>query len=133
MHATDAYGPTSRTGFAASLCGLNLIQGRARTQTSLDSDQGLLYGLGTLAAGSEAFAAFPPAAVAVYTQRPHGSPRNVVAAQVRTLTPHGQVVRVDTSAFAADLTPGAVAELALAPGMEVSLAVKANEVRLYSR
>lgn len=119
-----------RTAFAADLSGLNLLQGTAATADSIDCGVGRLTGLGNLVPGTPAVATFPPAAVAVYTEQPHGSPRNVVEAQITSLTPQGQVIRVRTDAFDADLTPAAANELALRHAMTVFLVVKATEVRL---
>ena len=121
-----------RTDFAAQMCGLNLVRGVAAGPDTLASNVGTLTGLGSLRAGQQAVAAFAPAAVGVYRHPPHGSPRNVVPARITRLTPHGQVVRVGTDAFAADLTPGAVAELGLHPDLAVFLAVKAAEIQLYA-
>lgn len=124
---------TPRTEFAARMCGLNLLSGTAASQSSVSTDCGDFTGIGELRTGTPAVAAFPPASVAVYLQQPHGSPRNIVRTVVEALVPHGQVVRVITGAFAAEVTPAAVADLALRPGVEVFLSVKASEVRLYER
>jgi molybdate transport system ATP-binding protein len=124
---------TPRTAFAAKLGGLNLLPGTAVANDVVTTEFGAFCGLGILTPGTAAVAAFPPAAVAVYTEAPHGSPRNVVAAHVSALAPQGQVVRVATDTFAADVTPAAVAALGLRPGVEVFLSVKASEVRLYGR
>jgi molybdate transport system ATP-binding protein len=85
-----------------------------------------------------AAAVFSPAAVAVYNERPVGSPRNVFRVQVAELTDRGGVVRVHgadrpdgTAGVVADLTPAAVAELGIVPGEEVYFSVKAGEVQVY--
>ncbi len=124
---------TPRTEFAARLCGLNLLPGTAHDSTTVNTTHGRFSGLGQLPPGADAVAAFPPSSVAVYTEQPHGSPRNVVRARVLNLAPQGQVVRVTTDAFAAEVTPAGVAALQLRPGQEVYLSVKASEVRLYER
>lgn len=130
-------GPTAvvlsnpRSDFAAQLCGLNLLRGTATGPDAIATSHGVLKGAGALTPGAPAVAAFAPSAVAVYPQPPHGSPRNLVAATITAITAHAQTVRVTTDAFAADLTPAAVAELRLAPGVRVHLSVKATEVRLY--
>lgn len=120
-----------RTDFAAQMCGLNLVRGVASGPDTLQAHVGALSGMGCLPIGAQAVAAFAPAAVGVYRQPPQGSPRNVVPARITRLTPHGQVVRIGTDAFAADLTPGAVAELGLREGLSIFLVVKAAEIRLY--
>jgi molybdate transport system ATP-binding protein len=84
-----------------------------------------------LTEGSDAVAVFSPSAVGVYRKAPHGSPRNVIRTRVTDLVPHGQQVRVGTPHLSADVTPAALAELGLAPGDEVVLAVKASEVAVY--
>ena len=124
---------TPRTEFAARMCGLNLLSGIAAGPGVVVTDCGEISGIGELRVGAPAVAAFPPAAVSIYLEQPHGSPRNVVQTSVEALVPHGQVVRVTTGAFAAEVTPAAVAALALRPGAEVFLSVKASEVRLYER
>lgn len=95
-----------------------------------------------LAAGATAMAVFPPSAVAVYLDHPGpGSPRNTWPAAITALEPGPSAIRVraqlgDAAAgisVAADLTPAAVAELALQPGSPVQLAVKATEVRVHAR
>jgi len=71
-------------------------------------------------------AAFRPAAVSLFTERPQGSPRNVWAGTVAALEPHGGGVRVEvagvpggTASILAEVTPAAVAELDLRPGVRV--------------
>jgi molybdate transport system ATP-binding protein len=98
-----------------------------------------------LAAGAAAIAVFPPAAVAVYLQPPAvGSPRNTWPATVVGLEQGPSAIRVraqrsvsgggtsDGMVIAADLTPAAVSELGLQPGMPLYLAVKATEVRIHA-
>jgi molybdate transport system ATP-binding protein len=85
---------------------------------------------------------FPPSAVAVFAERPHGSPRNVLPVQVAAIEPHGDVVRLRAAAvpdgpawvdgLAADVTPAAVAELAAEPGARLWFAVKATEVAIHA-
>jgi molybdate transport system ATP-binding protein len=88
---------------------------------------------------------FPPAAVAVFRDRPHGSPRNVVQVRLAGMEPRGEVVRLRAepldggpawvAGLAADVTPGAVADLGaaepLAPGVPLWYAVKATEVQVH--
>ena len=81
--------------------------------------------------GGAAVAVFSPSAVGVFREPPHGSPRNVVGATVTDLEPHGHQVRVHTAYLSADITPAALAELAIVPGDEVVLTVKASEVAIY--
>lgn len=122
-----------RTAFAAQLCGLNLVAGNSSAPDTILTEAGPVEGMGSLPVGVAAVAAFAPTAVAVHVTPPHGSARNVVAARVVSLAPQGQVVRLATTAFAADVTPASVAALGLRPGQQVYLAVKASEVQLYER
>ncbi len=66
---------------------------------------------------------FAPTAVAVYRDRPHGSPRNTVEVTVAELDTRGPDVQVrgqeqpdGAPGLAADVTVDAAAELRLRPG-----------------
>lgn len=81
-----------------------------------------------------AFAAFPPSAVALYPERPDGSPRNAWQATVSGVHRHGDNLRVQLDGplkAAADVTPAAAAHLRLEPGRRVWATVKASEIRTY--
>ncbi len=141
-------GPTAtvlshpRSAFAASLAGLNVLTGSLSGATLLMSDGGQVAGqpVGSGAvgvSGDDAFggrdglAAFPPSAVSVFLAPPAGSPRNVFKVAVDELEPQGGHIRVRAGKLAADVSPAAVAELGLLPGIEVFFVVKAAEVLLY--
>ncbi|WP_278235018.1 ABC transporter ATP-binding protein [Isoptericola sp. AK164] len=132
-------GPTAevlsrpRSAFAASIAGLNLLSGTWTSDGVATAGGEVVHGHGApdVALGVAMTAVCRPAAVAVHLDAPHGSPRNTFRATVRSLAPHGDLVRVRTDRLAADVTPGSVAELGLAPGREVWLAVKAAEVDVY--
>ncbi|GIG93266.1 hypothetical protein Pen02_82020 [Plantactinospora endophytica] len=82
----------------------------------------------------EVFVAFPPSAVALHLERPDGSPRNTWAATVTGIQRHGGNLRVQVAGpveVAADITPAAAAQLRLAAGQPVWVAVKATETRAY--
>ncbi len=86
--------------------------------------------------GTRVTAALRPSAVHVDTRSAGWSPpvsegMNIVAATVRDLEPHGDLVRVRTEWLAADVTPGRVADLDLAPGTPVVLSFAATDVDLY--
>jgi molybdate transport system ATP-binding protein len=124
--------PTS--AFAARSAGLNLIRGVAE-RSAVRSPEGLrVEGLpeDSLKDGQAAVAVFSPNAVSVFRQPPAGSPRNTFVAVVTELEPHGHQIRVRTAHVAADVTPAAVAELGLTPGVHVALSVKASEVAVYA-
>ena len=147
-----------RSAFAARIAGVNLMIGTAAGPDALATTHeaaaytvpggpgavrcgtDTVYGTceGSWEPGVRAAAVFSPAAVAVYRERPNGSPRNVLRVRVAELTDRGGVVRVHsadrpdgTAGVVADLTPAAVAELGIVPGDEVYFSVKAGEVQVY--
>ena len=141
-----ALGPTEellaapRTQFLADFVGVNLLVGRAATEKEmlLDGDCGTLTGVGDLVSGQRARAIVPPQAVSLHLSQPSGSPRNALRGCVAHLESRGPVVAVTialgpagSQRLRADLTPGAVAELALVPGTPVWAAMKATQVSLY--
>ncbi len=121
-----------RTDYVARLVGLNLYRGRAEGHR-------VRLGGGTVLTASDAiegdaFAVFAPSAVALHADRPEGSPRNVWEATVAGVHRHGDDLRVQLDGplrAAADITPGAAAQLGLVSGMRVWAAVKAAEIRAY--
>lgn len=122
-----------RSAFAAQLAGLNLFTG-TWTGDRVRLDNGTeVHGLtqDVVAVGSPVVATFRPSAVAVYREASAGSPRNTIPAVIRELEPVGDLVRVRTDTLSADITPYAVAELDLVPGLPVTLTVKATEVAVY--
>lgn len=131
-----------RTRFTARIAGLNLVGGTA-VEAGLRTPAGdLISGLlaDDVVPGEPAVAVFAPAAVAVYPPgaATTGSPRNTATATVATVQPHGDLVRLHTAGdgewatgITADLTPAAVAELALEPGSGVRLVVKTTMVRVH--
>ncbi len=122
-----------RSPFSARIAGLNLLRGRSRG-TAVVTDAGLhVEGMPEdgLRDGDAAVAVFSPNAVAVYRTAPTGSPRNVMTGVVTEVEPHGHQVRIRIPGVTADVTPAAVAELDLAPGVEVVFTVKASEVAVY--
>ena len=75
-----------------------------------------------------------------FLARPAGSPRNVWPGRIVGLEPHGDGVRVEVagapdpaSTLLAEVTPAAVADLGLTPGLEVWAAVKASDIDVYPR
>jgi molybdate transport system ATP-binding protein len=93
-----------------------------------------LVGLNVITEGVR-FRSFSPSAVTVSPAEPAGSARNRWPGTVTSLAPHGDAVRLLVSGeheLLADVTPGAVAELELAPGRRVWLSVKETAVRSYA-
>ena len=130
-----------RSMFGARIAGVNVVRGVAAGPQTLRSADGTLWH-GTQAgdplADDDLVAVFRPAAVAVYRELPHGSPRNSVQVRVAELDADGARVRVRAEeqadgapGLAADVTAESAAGLRLAPGDEVWLTVKAQEVALY--
>jgi molybdopterin-binding protein len=137
-------GPTAdvlarpRSAFAARIAGLNLVSGIWDGQavvTGALAVRGMPEDVAP-AAREDAVAVFAPAAVSIFREAPQGSPRNTFAAVVAHLEPLGDRIRVLTDVaghhMAAEVTPGAVAELGLGPGSHVHLVVKATEVAVFA-
>jgi molybdate transport system ATP-binding protein len=135
-----------RAAFTARIAGLNLLPGAA---FSPDGDgsavaEAVAFGDAVISGrvaepvttSEPAVAVFAPSAVAVHRKPPDGSPRNVIAVRLTGLEPRGDVVRLRAEsstdvALAADITPAAVADLALTVGDEVWFAIKATEVAIH--
>jgi molybdate transport system ATP-binding protein len=129
-----------RSRFGARFAGVNLVIGTAGPDGVLTTQQGLAWhgvpGPDTVV-GQPAVALFSPAAVAVYRDVPHGSPRNTVPVTVAELDSRGPAIRVRAQeqsdgvpGIAADITADSAAELRLTPGERVYFSVKAQEVTL---
>jgi len=132
-----------RSAFAARVAGLNLISGTACAGGLRTPDGTLVSGQQSEqpAADVPAVAVFSPSAVAVFINRPGGSPRNAVEVVLAALEPRGDVVRLRAVAspgrpewidgLAADVTPAAMVDLAVEPGASLWFAVKATEVMIH--
>ncbi len=132
-----------RSAFTARIAGLNLVPGVTRDGAVLTAEGMVVSGYSSEPPvdGDPAVAVFPPSAVAVYRERPEGSPRNVVQVELAAMEPRGGVVRLRAAAplgrpewvdgLAADVTPAAVVDLALEPGAKLWFAVKATETEIH--
>jgi molybdate transport system ATP-binding protein len=131
-----------RSHFGARIAGVNLVNGTIGPDGSLHTASGaVLHGraaAGDIPAGKVAIAVFAPTAVAVYRDRPHGSPRNTVEVTVAELDTRGSAVVVrgpqqsdGAPGLTADITVDAATELRIAPGERVWFSIKAHEVALY--
>jgi molybdate transport system ATP-binding protein len=134
-----------RSHFGARIAGVNLVSGTIGPDGLLRTRSGAVwYGspaenLGKeLTHGQDAIAVFPPTAVAVYPEPPHGSPRNTVELTVAKLDTRGPTVLVrgqdqpdGAPGLAASITVDAAAELRLTSGARVWFSVKAHEVTLH--
>lgn len=123
-----------RSAFAARIAGLNMVQGRWR-DGAVAGDDGIVV-RGTVAgdppaSGDAVVAVFEPSAVSVFRDPPGGSPRNALPVTVSEIEPYGDRVRVRAGALSADITPQALADLDLVPGVAVTFSVKATEVGVY--
>ena len=122
-----------RSAFAARIAGTNLVTGTVR-QEALESAGGLVHGRvhDDCVPGRAAVAVFAPSAVAVYTEAPHGSPRNALRVRIAELEAQGStvLVRSDTG-IAAEITTAALADLDVHPGDSVWFVVKATEVGIH--
>jgi molybdate transport system ATP-binding protein len=119
------------TPYVAALSGRNLLQA---TNTggvlTVDGSDQPLQTWDTASSGA-VLVSIPPSAIAVYTEQPHGSPRNTWATTVSAIEPLGDTSRVYLGApleLSADLTPGAVTSLRLEPGSSVWVSIKATEI-----
>jgi molybdate transport system ATP-binding protein len=131
-----------RSPFGARVAGLDLVPGVA-CPGGLRTADGLVVAGHAEAVddGEPAVAVFPPAAVAVFAEQPHGSPRNVVPVRLAAVEPHGDLVRLRAGVrdggpawaegLAADVTPAALVDLPVEPGAELWFAVKATEVAIH--
>lgn len=124
------------TRFLADFVGVNLLTGVAASPDSLRLGDQLIVGAeGSLEVGRHARATVAPNAVSVFLIQPEGSPRNVLSGTVELIESHGSVVAVTVDIagqrLRADLTPGAVADLSLVPGLPVFAVVKATQVQLH--
>jgi molybdate transport system ATP-binding protein len=132
---------TPRSRFGARFAGVNLVGGTARAGGGLTTEWGTTWHgnpAPDVVVGESAVALFNPAAVAVYRDKPHGSPRNTVEVTVAELDGRGAVIRVRADeqpdgapGLSADITAESAADLRLAPGDRVYFSVKAQEVALH--
>jgi molybdate transport system ATP-binding protein len=128
-HADITARPRSR--YVADLAGVNLWRGRAEdrlvridgaTLSAIEPHQG------------EVWVAVQPRAVALFRQRPDGTPRNVWQGRSAAVDYLGDRARVRLEGglpIVAEVSRAAVEDLGLANGAEVWVAVKAAEVEVY--
>jgi molybdate transport system ATP-binding protein len=126
------------TEYVARLVGLNLHSGQAPTSdgpVELDGG-GVLRGAPREAGTTgRVLVAVSPSAVSLHVERPGpGSARNVWDGVIDGLEPLHDRVRVHVDALPSmlvDVTPAAVAELGVRPGLPVWVSVKATELDVY--
>ena len=86
------------------------------------------------AVDGDVFALVRPRSVSLYSERPHGSPRNVWPGRATSLDSEGDRVRVRVEGpitLVAEITNSALADLGLVGGEEVWVSFKASEVDVY--
>jgi molybdate transport system ATP-binding protein len=130
-----------RSHFGARFAGVNLVSGIAGQDGALNTGWGAAWHgspAPDVVVGQSAVAVFPPAAVAVYRDKPHGSPRNTLEVTVAELDSRGPAIRVRADeqpdgapGLAADITAESAAELRVAPGERVYFSVKAQEITVH--
>jgi molybdate transport system ATP-binding protein len=122
-----------RSRYVADLVGVNLYRGTAGGH--LVTVAGWSQALQVADAGyGEVFALVHPRAVSLHRRPPEGTPRNVWEGVAQSLDLEGDRVRVRVEGplpIVAEVTPAAVADLALADGGPVWVSVKAAEVQVY--
>ena len=121
--------------YVARLVGANLYRGRIRGgMLEVDGGGELHLAQPSGPEGAEAFATIRPQSIALFRERPDGTPRNVWLGTVTKYEHERDRVRVTvggTVPVVAEITPAALAELQLQPGSEVWVAVKATDVSVH--
>ena len=124
-----------RSRYVADLVGVNLWRGRAGDRRVVLDGESVLHAPDANTGGTgEVFALVHPRAVSLHRRPPEGTPRNVWEGVAESLDLEGDRVRVRVGGpleIVAEVTPAAVAELRLADGGPVWVAVKATEVAVY--
>ncbi len=130
-----------RSRFGARFAGVNLVSGTAGPNGALNTEWGAAWHgspAPDVVVGQAAVAVFTPAAVAVYRDKPHGSPRNALEVTVAELDSRGPAIRVRADeqpdgapGLAADITAESAADLRVAPGERVYFSVKAQEITVH--
>ena len=121
------------TPYVARLVGVNLYPGTS------SGHRVALHGGGSLvsteAPDGPVLVLLRPSAITVHTAEPaRSSARNTWRAQIRSLAPLGDRIRVTAAGdqtVTVDVSPAAVADLGLVPGRAVWLTAKATDVEVY--
>ena len=123
------------TPYVAKLVGMNLYEGDADGQVVRLAGGGRLVVADTLAPGP-ALVALRPSAITVHGRQPDASSaRNIWPGRVAGLQSIADRVRLNVAGeppALVDVTAAAVAELGLAPGVDIWLAAKATDVSAYT-
>jgi molybdate transport system ATP-binding protein len=122
-----------RSEYVAQLVGLNLYRGDA-TRGSISLANGVTLETGDTHLTGEVFAAVNPRSVALFSDEPHGSPRNRWQGTVTDLDALADRVRVRLDGAVpviAEITSAASRDLAVEPGSTLWSVIKATDVRIY--
>lgn len=122
-----------RDSYVAQVVGLNFLRGQRIGDQQVDVC-GTTVVAPEVPPGTAVCVTIPPSAVALYRDRPHGSPRNTWPVTVSDIQLIGQTARVSLSgpfALVAEVTIAAVADLRLTVGQTLWATVKATEVHAY--
>jgi molybdate transport system ATP-binding protein len=122
--------------YVAQLVGINLLLGRAIGERTVRLETGAELTVADPLPGADVALAIRPQAIALHGHRPDGSPRNTWTATITDVETNHDRVRVTLGgpvAATAEVTPAAVAELDLAPGVSVWATVKAVDLTAYQR
>ncbi|MGH9137110.1 MAG: ABC transporter ATP-binding protein [Acidimicrobiales bacterium] len=131
-----------RSRYVAELVGLNLLHGVTAGPHAVRLESGAELAVADPLPGAPAAAGVAvavvvrPQAVALHRREPEGSPRNAWPATVADLEAERDRVRVQLAGpvpLVAEVTPAAVADLALEPGAPVWATVKAVDLQAYDR
>lgn len=124
--------PASR--YVAELVGVNLFQGVAAAGRVSVGTTGIELTVVDQDLAGDVRLTVRPESVALHGDAPGGSPRNAWEARVGDVHRLGDLVRVHLDApipLVADVTPGAVSELGIAPGAAVWVAIKATSLDIF--
>ncbi|MDQ3544553.1 MAG: TOBE domain-containing protein, partial [Actinomycetota bacterium] len=118
----------------ADLVGLNLVAGTLAGHT-LTTAGGATVVIARGAGDGPAFVAIRPQAVSLHRHHPEGSARNVWRLTVDDVDHRDERARVSLTGqltLTAEVTPGALIDLAIRPGDPVWASVKATDVSAYA-
>ncbi|MEP6622912.1 MAG: ABC transporter ATP-binding protein [Acidimicrobiia bacterium] len=121
-----------RSAYVADLVGVNLVRGIADGNRVQIQTGGALI-VATAISGAVS-TVFHPRAVSLHADAPTGSPRNVMAGHVTGIERLGDRVRVQVAGpipMVAEVTPAALADLALVEGSPVWTALKATDITVF--
>lgn len=121
---------TPRTAYAADLAGVNLLSGIAGH--GVITIAGHALHVADTSVHGPTTAVIHPRAIALHTDRPHGSARNVWQTTVARVESLGETVRLATGnpcPLIAEVTRQGASDIGAAPGTAIWVSIKATEIR----